>query len=289
MLLSSDAQMFLIGLWTEADDQGIFEWKPITLRMRLRASKDGDVEPLLAEMLAANCICSYEIGGRKYGAVRNFRKYQRPKSPNAIHPINDEIRNYVCLSSPISEIEGDEQGQFPPNGEKSPQMEDGGKEVKKESRRVANATTPADDDFEEFWKAYPKRKGDNPKASAKKLFQSQVKSGADPKKIIEGVKLAASRNRDKIGTEFIPQAVKWLRDRRWEDHLAQSEKPNGHGEEIDWGPLVAAHKRGIPWPRGVGPQPGFGGCRVPEIILREHGYLPRDDTDGRSQLSLASA
>ena len=132
--LSSDAQVFLIGIWTECDDQGVFEWKPLTLRMRLRPTKDGAVDALLSEMVAANCVRRYELSGRQYGAVRNFRKYQRPKKPNAIHPITDEIRTYVALIAPSSEPEDAEWesssepvgNQFGTGGENSNQMEDGG-------------------------------------------------------------------------------------------------------------------------------------------------------------------
>ena len=126
--LSSDAQILFIGLWTEADDQGVFEWKPLTLRMRLRPTKDGPIEPLLSELTAANCVKLYEIDGRKLGAIRNFRKFQRPKSPNAIHVINDDIRIYVGLSLPISEMKPLQPPPVPRKAEKSPQMEDGGKE-----------------------------------------------------------------------------------------------------------------------------------------------------------------
>lgn len=104
----------------------------------------------------------------------------------------------------------------------SRRKEEGIKEVNKEKEDIS-AVAPAtrreySKAFEEFWKAYPQRKGDNPKAPAAKQFEAAVKQGADPQAIISGVKLACSRNRDKIGTEFIPQAVKWLRDRRWEDY-----------------------------------------------------------------------
>ncbi len=105
--LSDSAQVFLIGLWTEADDQGVFEWKPLSLRMRLRPTKDGDVGKLLAELAAVDAIASYEIDGRQYGAIRNFRKYQRPKFPKEMHPISDEFRNYVGLSPPNSEMPPD--------------------------------------------------------------------------------------------------------------------------------------------------------------------------------------
>jgi hypothetical protein len=134
--LSSDAQIFLIGLWTEADDQGVFEWKPVSLRMRLRPTKDGAVDGLLREMEAANIIRSFEIDGRRYGAVRNFRKYQRPKSPNAIHHITDDIRTYVGLAQSISEIDD---AKPPETSEIPPQMEDGGGRREKEKKDSAGA------------------------------------------------------------------------------------------------------------------------------------------------------
>ena len=141
--LTSDAQMFLIGLWTEADDQGVFEWKPVTLRMRLRPTKDGDVSALLEEIESVNCIMSFESGGKKYGAIRNFRKYQRPKSPNAVHPTTDDVRSYVGLTQSISEIDRDEEASFPPSEEIAPQMEDvGGKRKKKGGGAGAPDDTP---------------------------------------------------------------------------------------------------------------------------------------------------
>ena len=152
--LSADAQVFLIGLWTEADDQGIFEWKPVTLRMRLRPSKDGSVEPILAELTNADCVRLFQLAGRNYGAIRNFRKYQRPKSPNAVHPITDEIRIYVSLSPVISEIGGDEQPSFPPKGEIDPQMEDGGKEEGGKYKFSGKVVRLKAKDFDAWLKAY---------------------------------------------------------------------------------------------------------------------------------------
>lgn len=92
---------------------------------------------------------------------------------------------------------------------------------KKDSCAVVKATRPKlDDDFDEFWKAYPKRDGANPKAPARKAFFAAVKAGTEPSKIIAGALSCAVRDRDKIGTPYIPQAVKWLRDKRWEDYAA---------------------------------------------------------------------
>lgn len=138
--LSCEAQIFLIGLWTEADDQGVFEWKPLSLRMRLRPTKDGGVDGLLSELLAANTICIYEIDGRKYGAIRNFRKYQRPKSPNAVHPITSDIGIYTGLSRPISEMDRDE---GVPISEIPPLMEEeGGREGGKRKKKDPAGAVP---------------------------------------------------------------------------------------------------------------------------------------------------
>jgi hypothetical protein len=131
MGLSDAAQIFFVGILTECDDQGVFEWKPNTLRARLRPVKDGSVEPLLSELEASNNVSSYELDGRKYGAVRNFRIWQRPKKPNSIHPLPKELRTYVGLtgrsSPPVPH-------QFGTGSENPPQMEEVVRE--EEPRRV---------------------------------------------------------------------------------------------------------------------------------------------------------
>lgn len=113
------------------------------------------------------------------------------------------------------------------------------KESKKDIRAVSKETRPPDSNFLRFWKAYPKRKGANPKAAAEKLFLSAVRAGADPEKIIAAAAARIGFDADKIGTEFIPQAVKWLRDRRWEDDSgAESSEPNPEhkaaAERLGW-------------------------------------------------------
>lgn len=138
--------------------------------------------------------------------------------------------------------------------------------------RVAKATPPTNEQFDDFWKSYPKRRGENPKAPARKLFDAAVKGGADPQEIVAGVKAAAARHRDKIGTEFIPQAVKWLRDRRWEDYAAETAAPS-EAVPINWDRAVELFKTAGIWPGGLGPSPGTASCRAPPEVLRNHGYL----------------
>ena len=49
-MLSMAARVLLFGLWTEADDQGVFDWKPITIKMRILPVDNVDVPELLAEL-----------------------------------------------------------------------------------------------------------------------------------------------------------------------------------------------------------------------------------------------
>ena len=151
---SAMARILVIGLWTEADDQGVFEWKPIQLKMRILPADAADVSALLNEIEANGLIKRFVVDGKTLGAIRNFRRFQRPKTPSNTFDLTGEMRLYVGL--PVAdapafpqngEIGGDDDAPFLPNGEKSPQMEDGGwreGEKKQENRNLpVSAKEPA--------------------------------------------------------------------------------------------------------------------------------------------------
>lgn len=97
--------------------------------------------------------------------------------------------------------------------------------IKEDPCAVAKATRPKRDsskEFEEAWQVYPRRDGGNPKAPSAKLFLAAVKAGDDPDLIIEGIKRFAIAEQRNIGTPYIPQMVKWLRDKRWLDYTGES-------------------------------------------------------------------
>jgi hypothetical protein len=86
-----------------------------------------------------------------------------------------------------------------------------------EKKTRSAGASERDENFEAFWAAYPRRNGDNPKAPSAKLFSGFVKAGADPQEIIDAAKKFAAAESKNIGTQFIPQTVKWLRNKRWLD------------------------------------------------------------------------
>jgi len=89
------ARLLVIGLRNEADDNGVFEWKPTRLKMRLFPADDVDVPALLAEAEACNQVRQFEVDGRRYGAIRNFRAFQNPRSPSCQHPTTPAIEQFL--------------------------------------------------------------------------------------------------------------------------------------------------------------------------------------------------
>jgi len=93
--VSIAARLLFIGLWNQCDDQGVFEWKPHALRMRLfPADSDLPIADLLAELTSAGLVRYYSVTGREFGAVRNFGLFQHPRKPTRLFPVLDMIRDF---------------------------------------------------------------------------------------------------------------------------------------------------------------------------------------------------
>lgn len=136
------ARVLYIGLMTEADDQGLFEWKPIQIKLRLLGNDAADVPALLAELVGVNLIREVESAGKKLGAIRYFRRFQRPKKPNAVFVLPPELRTYVGFKADGGEPDDDEaDGVGNPFGTGSPQAEQ--KEDGGGRRKDAGASSPA--------------------------------------------------------------------------------------------------------------------------------------------------
>lgn len=103
--LSFPARLLLIGLLTECDDGGVFDWKPVTIKIRLFPVDNIDISSLLEELISAGTLRKEEVDGHKVGLVRNFAKFQRPRKPNYRFVIPSELRTYVGLNADGTEPE----------------------------------------------------------------------------------------------------------------------------------------------------------------------------------------
>lgn len=108
--LSMAARVLIMGIWNHADDGGGFEWKPLTLKMRIFPVDNVEVSALLDELVLHNVVQKYDVSGKSYGAVRNFGKFQRPKKPDRFCPMPASLREYSETTSVLSKDERNQSG-----------------------------------------------------------------------------------------------------------------------------------------------------------------------------------
>ena len=85
--LSFAARLLALGVRNLADDNGIFIWDPLQIKIRLFPADAIDVEPLLDELIEHRQVKRYAVKGESYGIIRNFRKFQRLRWKTYTHPL----------------------------------------------------------------------------------------------------------------------------------------------------------------------------------------------------------
>lgn len=301
---SAFARLLALALRNFSDDNGIFEWKPKQIKRNCLPADSCDVLPLLSELAEHNQVRKFTVDGKDYGAIRNFRPWQRPKTPKSVYPCPPSIRKYVGLSDsesgneppsrdPISEIEEDDGDGFPKSTEQREEGGDSREEIHSELRsgvrppeapnghaelpgKVPKPKEP--EGFAAFYAAFPLKKSRGaalkawPKAVAKALVEE----------IVAGAKrYAASRQGE--DPQFTKHPASWLNSECWADELPLPSRPplekkmNGHhAVEVDRDARFDAavrrfKERGI-WLSVDGAPPGDPQCCAPRAVLERYGY-----------------
>lgn len=280
--LSDAAKVFFIGLWCEADDGGAFEWKPVTLKMRLMPAALTPVEPLLEELATLDMVRAYERDGKKFGAIRNFCRFQRPKKPKCKWLMPDELRTYVAStdggSEPSASLSDDGSepvgNQFGTGGEIASQREEGGGSRRDNPASVAPdpAREPAGWLAVEIVKAFEAANSPHPPNTAR--AQLWISQGYDPQICIATIRDVLARKPNVRGLNYFDQPIKDAHESRRSANGVAPAVPKLTVEqerEREWRWRIRqwldtpAYSRTWAW----GPEPGQPGCYVPEHILRE--------------------
>ena len=125
----------------------------------------------------------------------------------------------------------------------------------KEKKSSAQSANAQDAQFDEFWKAYPKKKD---KAKARKAYAKLKPDTALHKKILTAIeKQKQSEQWQKDGGQFIPLPTTWINGERWEDEetvdvwvephsqpLSQDEQEKRRRERQDYDDMLAALAEG---------------------------------------------
>ena len=79
--VSIEAAFLLPCLWTHADDEGRFPDDDLEIGARC-PRLFGKVAPLLDELTTAGWLIRYEVGGKKYIQIHDFRVHQKISKPS---------------------------------------------------------------------------------------------------------------------------------------------------------------------------------------------------------------
>lgn len=90
--------------------------------------------------------------------------------------------------------------------------------------------------FDQFWKAYPKRIGNNPKKPAQQKFLNALKRGVDSNDIMAGViayadERKAETNKQDDAARFTKTALVWLNQECWSEYVENGQKSNSRTQE----------------------------------------------------------
>jgi hypothetical protein len=93
------ARLLLFALRSEADDQGIFEWRPTQLKMRLLPGDNVDIDELLTELITHGHLVRYVVEGEVYGLLTDWRQHPRHPSNRYPAPMSEQGPTDVGLES----------------------------------------------------------------------------------------------------------------------------------------------------------------------------------------------
>jgi hypothetical protein len=65
------------GLWTQADKNGIFEWKPKQLKLDILPFIPFSMAEVLLFLVGHGFLRAYDLEGKRYGFIPTFKEHQR--------------------------------------------------------------------------------------------------------------------------------------------------------------------------------------------------------------------
>ncbi|MGO9356297.1 MAG: hypothetical protein ACLP1D_01330 [Xanthobacteraceae bacterium] len=263
--LSRAARLLFLQLFTLVDDAGRARAAPRMLASLLYPYDDDAAEAIegwLDELCRHGLVQRYAVGEARYLAVTHWSEHQKIDRPTP------------SRLPPPPGVDATAAG--PREGSRALAQESEG-ESEQESDLESGSRSAGARAFEQFWRAYPRRDGANPRQPAERKFLELVRSGIDPALMVAAAQrlateLAANHT---AGTRFVPQALTFLAQQRFADGVSPAAAAPA---SLDIAEAVKLFARTGHWSRFAGPAPGLAGCRAPPELLAQHGLAP----DGRA-------
>lgn len=218
------ARLLSLGIRNFADDNGIIPYTPTRWKRWVLPDDPCNPDELAAELVRTRQIVLFEARGQTYAAIRNFRRFQKPKSPTYTHPLpewwgsdGEGLPNASPMPSPPL-----------PTGEKGKGIGEDGNGGERSARAREDLPDDAEPlpstgerfvsrfengpDFDRFRLAYPDRGGSQPWKRAMDEATKRVNEGHDFEEMIAGAGryLRFCEATKQVGTRFVMQAATFL-------------------------------------------------------------------------------
>ena len=214
-----ELRYFWIMLWGYVDDHGrgrdnskliVADTYPLDDSVSHK-----DVERWLKILEHDKVIRRYEVGGKRFMLILNWREHQRPSHP---------ARSVIPEPEPLEHKGGEDSGNPPEdcaritaNG--SPEQRAVSSEHGAETQVADAPKTTISADFEKVWEAYPLKK----EKKRAQLAYKKALSDASHERIMEGVmRYKADPTRD---PKFTKHFSTWLNAGCWDDETSEQQLP----------------------------------------------------------------
>ena len=74
--LSPLARLLYVALWTEADREGRFTWRPGNFKLRFLPGDDCSIDDLCGELVESGLVRPYSVDGKTYAEIPTFTRHQ---------------------------------------------------------------------------------------------------------------------------------------------------------------------------------------------------------------------
>ena len=265
-------RLAFVGLFTQADREGRFLWRPRALKTDILPYDEIDFGAVLDALATWGFLIRYVADGREIGCIPSFLRHQvinhreaassLPQPPENIGEFDvsatREARDMGMPGHARGDGTGREgKGTTEPNGSVLSEPVVSDLVRTKATKRKAGSYTP---EYEAFWKAYPSTIGqtkmDGFKAWQKLTSDQQAQAMAS-------LPSYAKLLRDNP-TRTVKHVQGYLNGRMFESFAASDP------QQADWPKRLTYGRQWKQWPvHQWGPMPGHAGCKAPSALLIE--------------------
>jgi hypothetical protein len=107
------------GLWTAADREGRFKWRPRELKLDCRPHDDVDFSRVLDALTTRGWVVRYAVEGKEYGLIPSWQQHQvinnreKPSEipePSETNGLTREARVEDAATTPLKQVQGEGKG-----------------------------------------------------------------------------------------------------------------------------------------------------------------------------------